>query len=267
MDPTSAPPYQLIRLLATAGMTRIHLARHVATGRQVAVKSVAGGSSKYLEREFEVLRDLRHPNIVPVYERFDLDGAPYFAMAHRDGVCHLLAYLQPQRGVFDRAAARVFRQLVDVLDHLHAQRVVHAALSPAGVLVAPDGVLQLVDFEYARRLAIDETGYWPPNHLAGRPLYMSPEQSRAEACVVESDHFVVGTLLVEHLSGANPFARPDIAQILAAISRVDPSAIVAPLAPLAPDLAPALRQLLDPDPAPRRDGWTAFSRLVDRLTA
>lgn len=176
-----------------------------------------------------------------------IDGVPLFHALPRAGVV----------GLSD-VATRVFGQLQSALDYLHDHRVVHAELSPGNLLVDPYGVLKLVDFEHCRLLGVDESDYWPPGSLVGTPLYMSPEHLDGSP-TVESDYFVVGTLLLEHISGTNPFVGCDIASVLRAIAAPDPSRQLTAIPHLDPQLRETIASLLARDPSDRRSGWEHLS--------
>jgi hypothetical protein len=88
--------------------------------------------------------------------------------------------------------ARLFRQAARALAAAHAAGVVHRDIKPANLMVRDDGILKVLDFGLARRLhegKIDRSqlsgvGTDPgtdPGARVGTPLYMSPEQARAEA--------------------------------------------------------------------------------------
>jgi serine/threonine protein kinase len=94
------------------------------------------------------------------------------------------------------------------------------------LLVDPYGVLKLIDFEHCRQVGVDESDYWPAGSVAGTPMYMSPEHLTGNL-TIESDYFVVGTLLLEHITGSDPLAGPDFASVLKAITKPDASHLVA----------------------------------------
>jgi serine/threonine protein kinase len=244
-------------------MVNLYLGRDRRDGQHVVLKAVIGRPSKFLIREFEILRGLRHPNIVRAHDWFELDGRSYFAMEQVEGASSLLDCLRPHQGRFDEYVAAIFRQLMDGLDYVHSKNIVHYGLSPRHILLDADGHLRIVDFGLARRLGMDESDYWPPGSIAGVPAYMSPEHLQGHACL-ESDYFVIGTLLVEHLAGRNPFIVSDgIPGILGAVANVNSEAMLSQLSGIPDSLAAVVRLLLHREAEPRREGWALFRELVE----
>ena len=105
----------------------------------------------------------------------------------------------------------------------------------------------------ARRLSRWDTHVYVSGHLTGN-------------LTVESDYFVVGTLLLEHITGSDPFAGPDFASVLKAITKPDASHLVAAIPQLEPQLRETLLSLLAPTPSARRAGWGLLHIMTRRYT-
>jgi hypothetical protein len=82
---------------------------------------------------------------------------------------------------------------------------------------------------------------------------MSPEHLTGNL-TTESDYFVIGTLLLEHITGRNPFAGQDFASVLKAITKLDASHLVAAIPHLDPQLRETLLSLLAQNPSARHPG-------------
>ncbi|MGD1157482.1 MAG: TIR domain-containing protein [Terriglobia bacterium] len=264
MERFSNDKYEILGLLGCGGLGSVYWGKTRPEGAPVVFKTVVGnvGTPRYLDREYRVLSKLSHPNIVQVYEQFVLDGTLWIAMERIDGVSLFEALPRAGASALSHVAARVFGQLQNALEYLHDHRIVHGDLSPGNLLVDPYGVLKLVDFEHSRLLGVDESEYWPAGSIAGTPLYMSPEHLSGSP-TVESDYFVVGTLLLEHLSGRNPFHGPDFASVLRAIATADASHLLAPIPQVDPQLRDTILSLLAESPSGRHPGWDLL-RMVTR---
>jgi serine/threonine protein kinase len=263
-DNPSSGRYEIIHLIGTGGFGHIYNGRDRKDNKQVAIKTVVNnfGTPSYLDREFDILSRLSHPNIVHAFEKFRLDGRLCFAMEKIDGVPLMQAIGSPCGTTLDEVGVRAFGQLQNGLDYLHENNIVHAELSPGNLLVDEFGVLRIVDFEHCRVLGADESEFWPEGSIAGTPMYMSPEHLTAKL-IPQSDYFVVGTLLFEALTHKRPFPGRDISSILQQISVVDAATIITSQPDIVPDLQETIKYLLSRDVSQRERGWDllqAFTR-------
>jgi serine/threonine protein kinase len=131
-----APRLNLIRHLGSGGMGTVYEAEDVRSGRSCAVKVLSFASRSRLvrfKREFRTARRLSHPACIQVYELDSALGTWFFTME-----------LLPQGSLSQRLkrgrlcaleSARVARQVLSALDHLHSHDIVHRDLKPANILL------------------------------------------------------------------------------------------------------------------------------------
>jgi tetratricopeptide (TPR) repeat protein/tRNA A-37 threonylcarbamoyl transferase component Bud32 len=208
--------YRLLAPLGAGGMGQVYRAER-ADGqyqRQVAVKLMLPGLDRAaalqrFQSERQILASLDHPNLARLLDAGMSDeGVPYFVMELIDGepidaYCTRQALPLAQR-------LRMFRQVCQVVHYAHQQGVVHRDLKPANILVTADGVVKLVDFGIAKRLA----GVSPRTQTAQRAMtlgYASPEQVRGEAVTPASDVYSLGVVLYRLLTGAGPYTATQMA--------------------------------------------------------
>src|SRR5262245_13532395 len=143
------PGYEIIRELGRGGMGVAYLARHLGLKRQVALKmllhaQVAGSTAAArFSAEAETLAALRHPNIVPIYDRGEHNGLSYFAMEFCDGGS--LADRISESPLPPDEAARIVQQLARGVAVAHERGILHRDLKPGNILFSDDGTPKISD--------------------------------------------------------------------------------------------------------------------------
>src|SRR5262249_44426956 len=123
--------------------------------------------------EAEAAAQLRHPNIVQVYDVGLRDGSPFFAMELVEGGS--LAARMREGVLRPRDAAGLVGSIARAIHHAHQAGIVHRDLKPANILLMSDGTPKVADFGLAKRLNV-ELGPTLSGALLGTPGYMAPEQ-------------------------------------------------------------------------------------------
>ena len=229
--------YTLLRELGGGAMGVVYEAMHRDLGRKVALKVLRTGfdteplALERFRREARACAQIRHPNIVEIYEAGQAEGRPFYAMPILTGKS--LAELVKERAVPEpRELCRGMAGIADALDTLHSAGIVHRDVKPANIMVSPDGKMILADFGLARTaasLALTQTG-----QTLGTPLYMSPEQVIGKKDEVDgrSDIYGLGVTLYEALSGRPPFKADGFHSLMRLILTERPK----PLTAVAPDV-------------------------------
>jgi serine/threonine protein kinase len=171
-------------------------------------------------REAEVMSELRHPNVVQIYDfNTTPEGRPYFVMEHLEGR-DLEARLTQSGPLPLPAAVRVVDAVASALATAHAHGIVHRDLKPANIfLVAIDGqideLVKVLDFGISK-IRSAGTLLSSPTDMIGSPAYMSPEQARGASDEIDgrSDQFALGAITYRMLTGFEPFQGDDIASLL-----------------------------------------------------
>lgn len=145
------------------------------------------------KREFRALADLRHDNLLRLYELFADEARWYFTMELIDGVPLTEAPKDPA------SLQRAFAQLASALEALHGAGQLHRDLKPSNVMVEPGGRVVVLDFGFISDVA-DASA-----ELVGTPAHASPEQLAGAPLDARSDWYAFGSVLFETLSGRAPF--------------------------------------------------------------
>ena len=217
--------FELCRLIGMGAFGAVWLARDLELKREVAVKVplqeiLNDQKREMFLREAQAVAQLRHPNIVQVYE-VGRDGEQLFIVSQFiDGVT--LKAHRESHGYCPGDAAALCARLADALDHAHEQGIVHRDLKPSNILLDAAGEPHITDFGLAKWDAADVT-WTRAGEVLGTPAYMSPEQACGDACHVDRrcDIYSLGVILYELLAGEPPFTG-EIHTVLSKVMHVEP---------------------------------------------
>ncbi len=201
-------PFTLERELGRGAMGAVYLARY-KDGRRVALKFIGAGVAanpkayERFEREAEILKQLKHPNIIRLFGHGKHQKMPYYAMEYVEGQTLAEVLLRRGRLPWEEVVA-LGKQLCAALQHAHEHGIIHRDIKPSNLMVLPDGTLKLTDFGIAKDL--DVTQLTSDNCTVGTAIYMSPEQCKGERTIThKSDLYSLGVVLYELLTGQKPF--------------------------------------------------------------
>jgi eukaryotic-like serine/threonine-protein kinase len=203
-------PFTVERELGAGAMGAVYLAKHDPSGQRVAIKVMVPGlgvndtAMQRFKKESDILKQLRHPNIVRLIATGKFKGTPFYAMEYVQG--ESLDRVMSRRGRISwEEVVEIGKQLCGALKHAHDAGIVHRDLKPSNVMVLPDGTVKLTDFGIAKDL--DATALTGAHCTVGTAAYMSPEQCRGEKGIShKSDLYSLGVMLFELLTGDKPFS-------------------------------------------------------------
>lgn len=200
--------YKIVGELGSGGMGQVFKIEHTITRRIEAIKVLmnrqpnAQEQARRFLREIQVQARLNHPNIAAVHNAFWVkdDLVMVMELVEGDSLRRLL-----ERGpTLLGTAIEHTCQVLSALSYAHAHGIVHRDVSPANIIVTPQGVIKLTDFGLARApndLRVTQTGV-----LMGSLSYMSPEQIKGAATLdARTDIYSCGAVLYELVTGRKPF--------------------------------------------------------------
>jgi len=239
--------YEVVGVLGQGGMGVVYRARDPRIGRDVAIKTLTegfSGESDMLKRFYQEAGhtgNLRHPNIVTVYDFGDEEGLPYIVMEFLDGE-PLDKLIREKDRLHISVKLDIIEQVCAALAYAHLQGMIHRDVKPANVIVQRDGLVKLLDFGIARAGQQQQTdrGMTRTGTLVGTPAYMAPERLRGEPFDGRSDIFSTGVVLYQVLTGVLPFDA---------------------------EYPAILHQILQQEPAPLSNHLSSYPPLLDQVIA
>lgn len=174
---------------------------------------------KLLKREYPSFSELvQFCNQYAIAKNLDIPGIikPYSLEAYHNGYAlviedfggiSLREFTQGKRLTLEQFLP-IALQLLDILNQLHQQRVIHKDIKPANILIHPETKqIKLIDFSIASLLPRETQEIQNPNGLEGTLAYLSPEQTGRMNRGIDyrSDFYSLGVTFFELLSGQLPF--------------------------------------------------------------
>jgi eukaryotic-like serine/threonine-protein kinase len=256
-----------VRTLATSAISTVYLAESEREARLVVLKLLRqvpdsnerGSSFDRFLQEYEIIRQIHHPNVVQIYELGVADDHAFILMEFFPSG-DLRARMR--RGIVPMDAVRILRQMAAALAAIHAAGVLHRDLKPGNVMLRADGSIALIDFGLAKQLTLDAE-ITATGEIFGTPYYMSPEQGHGRDVDARSDVYSLGVILYEMLTGKKPFLAPSPMAVIYKHSH-------APIPRLPDDLAhlqPLLDRLLAKEPQDRYQSAAEICAATDLLLA
>lgn len=223
--------YAIVGVIGHGGMGAVFEANQLDGGRRVAIKVMDDDdpvSVKRFKREARMLTQMRHVNVVKIFDFGQSEGYIYLVMEHLEG-CVLSSAIRRYGALGPHAALSIAAQVAGALSEAHNRGVIHRDIKPGNIfLTGPDfvslpdivptcgrGCVKVLDFGIAKALSdVRQTQLTRDGSLVGTPLYMAPEQIRNRDVGAAADVYSVGVVLFEMLSGVPPFASDNMADVL-----------------------------------------------------
>ncbi|XP_023695186.1 serine/threonine-protein kinase Nek2 [Paramormyrops kingsleyae] len=223
--PSRVEDYEVLYTIGSGSYGKCQKIRRKSDGKMLVWKELDYGTMAEAEKqmlvsEVNLLRELRHPNIVRYHDRIidRTNTTLYIVMEYCEGgdLSGLISRCLKERRYLDEEfILRVLAQLALALKECHrrrngAQTVLHRDLKPANIFLDAQQNVKLGDFGLARILNHD-TSF--ARTFVGTPYYMSPEQMNRLSYNEKSDIWSLGCLLYELCALSPPFTAHNQAEL------------------------------------------------------
>jgi eukaryotic-like serine/threonine-protein kinase len=203
--------YELQCLIGSGGMASIHRARDLQADRIVAVKvlhDIYSTDSQFVRRflrEARTASDLKHPNIVRVYDFGQTDGKYFIVMELLEGT-DLRNYLTSRKVLDVDRSTIIAHDIALGLGAAHRRGIVHRDVKPQNVLIGFDGSVKLTDFGIVSIYTSANVERLTTSGMTlGTVQYYAPEQAQGEIVTPAADVYSLGIVMYEMLTGHPPF--------------------------------------------------------------
>ncbi|XP_036818558.1 MAP/microtubule affinity-regulating kinase 3 isoform X16 [Oncorhynchus mykiss] len=176
--------YRLLKTIGKGNFAKVKLARHILTGREVAIKIIDKtqlnpNSLQKLFREVRIMKILNHPNIGEVFD-----------------------YLVAHGRMKEKEARAKFRQIVSAVQYCHQKHIVHRDLKAENLLLDADMNIKIADFGFSNEFTMGNK----LDTFCGSPPYAAPELFQGKKYDgPEVDVWSLGVILYTLVSGSLPF--------------------------------------------------------------
>ncbi|XP_077257729.1 aurora kinase B [Temnothorax americanus] len=186
---------------------RVYLAREKTTRYMVALKTlykvelVKGRVEKQVMREIEIQSHLRHPHILQLLTYFYDNKRIYLVLEFAArGELYKELKRQPNERFSEHLSAKYTYQVADALEYCHRNNVIHRDIKPENLLLTYNGDIKLADFGWSVHAPSSKR-----DTLCGTLDYLPPEMIMGQAYDFYVDHWCLGILCYEFLTGQPPF--------------------------------------------------------------
>jgi len=263
---TQLGPYEVQEFIGQGAMGFVYKAYHAQLERTGAVKVLQGiavgpDAVARFRHEAQAIAQMRHPNIVNVYDFGEFDGTPYMIVEFVPGGS--LAGKMTQVALDPQAALRYLRGIGAGLDYAHSLGIVHRDVKPANVLLEKDGTPVIADFGLVKLLQGSSLQSMS-GVTTGTPAYMAPEQVMGRQVGPASDRYSLATMAYEMLTGAIPFEGEGVLELMYAHVHRDPPPPSSRNAAMTLSVDAVIMRGLAKDPQAR---WESCEAFVTALSA
>ena len=205
--------YLIKKTLGKGTFGKVKLGIYLPRNKKVAIKILEKNRIKEeddrirLRREFEMLSQFNHPNVITVSEIFESNKEYFTVMEFCEGG-ELFNLIVANKRLSEEKSAFFFYQLINGLEYIHSLGIVHRDLKPENLLLTKDNILKIIDFGLSNYFKDDQ-----PELLetpCGSPCYASPEMLSGRTYDgFKIDIWATGIILFAMLCGFLPFDDKD----------------------------------------------------------
>jgi serine/threonine protein kinase len=232
-------PFIIEQRLDVGGLAVVYRALDTRNKEKVALKVLSAqalyepGARGSFKREYALTRNLRHPNLIQIFEYGEFQGFDYLVLELAEGmnlfrIMNLLPPVKPRKGtnipendfqmnlivISELVCLEVALQAAAGLGAAHEHGLVHGDLKPANIMLTKDGEVKILDFGLVQFANVEQLfAESEQDHIFGTAFYIPPERVRGEKEDFRSDLYSLAATLFHMMSGRAPFYAKTLEQI------------------------------------------------------
>ena len=159
------------------------------------------GKERFLKEARTMAKFSKDKGIVKALDFFEINNTAYIVMEYLEGVT-LKQYLRENKRIDAEDLVELLVPLIESLDEIHSQGLIHRDISPDNIMVLPDGRIKLMDFGAAR----DYTEFGEKSlSIVLKPGYAPPEQYQTHGVQGPwTDIYALCATMYKCITGENP---------------------------------------------------------------
>ncbi|XP_006812753.1 LOW QUALITY PROTEIN: serine/threonine-protein kinase SIK3-like [Saccoglossus kowalevskii] len=198
--------YEIERTIGKGNFAVVKLATHDITKTKVAIKIIDKtqldeDNLKKIFREIQIMKLLRHPHIIRLYQVMETDRMIYLVTEYASGG-EIFDHLVSHGKMTEKEARKKFRQIVAAVHYCHRRFIVHRDLKAENLLLDANLNIKIADFGFSNKFTPGQ----PMRTWCGSPPYAAPELFEGkEYNGPKADIWSLGVVLYVLVVGSLPF--------------------------------------------------------------
>ncbi len=267
--------YTVVRCVGIGGMGEVYQAKHAILGNVCAVKFLKEEIAKNFPdlvkqfiQEAKISSAINHPNLIGVTDAYydPTQNLAFIVMEYVDGCS--LAKIIAKRPLSVIETFNVALNITRALKAISAQKVTHRDIKPENILMANNGDVKLADLGIAKVVKANENRWntYNTKRNIASPPYAAPEQLEVpDKSDFRSDIYALGSTLYRAITGVEPFASDNLAELINLVKYAEPTPITQLLPKLNPEYAAVIHWMMMKDPQERPQSHDDLIELFDAI--
>ena len=213
--------YQFIRWIKSGGYGQVFLSKHVYSEKQYAIKQIdttnfSNEDLYNISREYMILRQMLHKNVIRCYDSFAHNNKFYTVMDFAEGG-ELNALIKEKGVLSEQESKKIFKQIYDAVCYIHGQNIIHRDLKPNNILFLDKERTHIVVIDFG--ISGFANGNQRDKIKAGTTSFLPPEMASGEeySSNRKLDIWALGVILYRMVEGAYPFEGKNTKEIILSI--------------------------------------------------
>ncbi len=201
--------YDFIRSIKSGGFGKIFLAKEVSNGQEVAIKEISmktfSNETLYnVSREYMILKDMSHINIIKFHTFFTYNENFYIVMDYARGG-ELSTYLSEKKYLSESESKSLFHQIYNAVCYIHYKNIIHRDLKPNNILFLNEERTHIIIIDFG--ISGFSNGNQKDSVKAGTELFLPPEVLSGKSFESDTklDMWSLGIILYRMVQGQYPF--------------------------------------------------------------